>query len=455
VSLDVAFPTEPDWRASVTVREDADLAREITGRLRAAGTPRRTSVTDLLSLRPAYWRSVVGAPPIAPERERVLEGGRRLHRILGLIFSPEGQLEVRVHDDRIQGRVDVLGERPIEIKTSAYAPPSTDPVSERPDHVDQVAMYSALLGVDSARLVYLQTREDEVLGAATFDLEFGSIGEVRGAMEGRVEALASARATGSPTGLPRCPWYSRGCEFRGAGVCDCSGEEPPSESATLSAEPAVTPRKDLSARVEDAVRVRLAGARPGGIRRFRDLLYPRRAYFESSSTSPTHPGRAYAAETDTYSRVVEAIDVGPVGESTRLPTLADEPDEEVGGFRGAPVLVRTSRAAQRHDPGTVVERSPQYALQLGFRCVATGTDRARLILGYEGSSDAERIQVLEYRFEPARTFSRVWRSRARLLAAARAQGDPGALDPCPAWMFEQCPYRDHCGCGAPAGRSQR
>jgi hypothetical protein len=101
VSLDVAFPTEPDWRASVTVREDADLAREITGRLRAAGTPRRTSVTDLLSLRPAYWRSVVGAPPIAPERERVLEGGRRLHRILGLIFSPEGQLEVRVHDDRI------------------------------------------------------------------------------------------------------------------------------------------------------------------------------------------------------------------------------------------------------------------------------------------------------------------------------------------------------------------
>jgi hypothetical protein len=450
-----SFAAEPAWQGSVRVREDLDLAREITERLRPPGAARRTSVTDLLSLRPAYWRIAVGPPPITPERELVLEGGRRLHRILGLVFAPTGQLEVRVHDDRVQGRVDVLGERPIEIKTSAYSPPSTNPVTERPDHADQVAMYAALLGVGAARLVYLQTNEDEVVGAATFDLEFDSMESIRTAMEERVRSLAAARAAESPAGLPRCPWYARGCEFRGAGVCDCTGEEPTGDAVTQDTGTRVTPRKDLTRRMEEAVRARLTVARPAAIRRFRDLLYPRRAYFESTSPGPAASVLPFESETDTYSRLVEALDTGPVGEATRLPTLADEPDEEVGGFRGAPILVRTSRSSQRHDPRTVVERSPQYALQLAFRCVATGTDRGRLVLGYEKEDEGHRIQVLEYQFDPPRTFSRLWRGRTRRLEAARSRGEPNLLDACPAWMYEQCPYRDRCGCGASAGRSQR
>ncbi|MCI4373181.1 MAG: hypothetical protein L3K02_06015 [Thermoplasmata archaeon] len=455
MSLGASFPPEPDWQGSVSVREDVELARELARRMRPPGAARRTSVTDLLSLRPAYWRFTVGSPPITPEREALLESGRRLHRILGLVFAPQGQLEVRVHDDQVQGRVDVLSERPIEIKTSAYPPPSTDPVTERPDHVDQVAMYSALLGVDAARLVYLQTSGDEVRTAATFDLQFGSMGSVQDAMAERVRDLTAARATGSAGGLPRCPWYARGCEFRGAAVCDCTGDEPIGDSVTVGAEPHVTPRKDLAEQLEEAVRARWSVARPPTIRRFRDLLYPRRAYFESTPSPPTGAAPPFESDTDTYSRLVEALDIGPVGEATRLPTLADEPDEEVGGLRGAPVLVRTSRASQRLDPATVVERSPQYALQLGFRCVATGTDRGRLVLGYEKAAEAERIQVLEYRFEPSVTFSRVWRARTRRLEASRASADPTLLEACPSWMFEQCPYRDRCGCGSPTGRSQR
>ncbi len=454
MALGTSFPPEPVWQGSVTVREDLELSREIRDRLRPAGAPRRTSVTDLLSLRPAFWRFTVGPPPLTPEREALLEGGRRLHRILGLVFAPSGQLEVRVHDDHVQGRVDVLADRPIEIKTSAYAPPSTDPVTERPDHVDQVAMYSALLGLDTARLVYLQARGDEVLGAATFDLRFGSIEAIRRRMEERVRALTSAASAGSSSGLPRCPWFARGCEFRGAHVCDCTGEEPVGGGLTEEAPPEVTSRADLSVQLEGAVKARLSTTGPATIRRFRDLLYPRRAYFESLSPLPA-VGAPFEAETDTYSRVVESLDIGPLGEATRLPTLADEPDEEVGGFRGAPVLVRTSRSSQRHDPRTVVERSPQYALQLGFRCVATGTTLGRLVLGYEKAEEANRVQVLEYRFEPANTFSRVWRARTRRLEAARVQGDPSGLDPCPGWMFETCPYRDRCGCGPSPGRTHR
>jgi hypothetical protein len=455
VSLSTTSSPEPDWRPSVTVREDPDLAREMTGRLRPPGSPRRTSVTDLLSLRPAFWRFTVGAPPITAEREQALEGGRRLHRILGLVFAPEGQLEVRVHDQQVQGRVDVLGDRPIEIKTSAYAPPTADPVSERPDHVDQVAMYSALLGVDTARLVYLQTRGDDVEATATFDLRFGSLEAITRSMGERVRVLRDACVAGASRGLPRCPWYARGCEFRGAQVCDCTGEEPDPDPVTRDAVPNIAPRTDLADKLGTAVRARLAATRPPAIHRFRDLLYPRRAYFESTVPVPPVPAAPFEPETDTYSRLVEALDTGPVGEATRLPTLSDEPDEEVGGFRGVPALVRTSRASRRLEPKTVVERSPQYALQLGFRCVATGTNRARLVLGYEHGTDADRVQVLEFRFDPASVFSRVWRARTRQLDAARTQLDPSLLDPCPDWMFEQCPYRDRCGCGASGGRSQR
>jgi hypothetical protein len=450
-----ALPLEPDWRAAVTVTEDRVLARELTSRLRPVGAPRRTNVTDVLSLRPAYWRRAVGAPPIAPEREAMLESGRRLHRILGLVFAPEGQLEARVHDAHVQGRVDVLSDRPVEIKTSAYAPPSGDPIAERPEHVDQVAMYSALLGVGSARLVYLHAVADEVRGAATFDLEFARLDAVREGMGARVRALADAHTAGSPADLPGCPWFARGCEFRGAGVCDCTGEEGPAESLVTAAEPRSTARPDLAQRLAEGVRVRLAATHPPTIHRFRDLLYPRRGYFDASG--PPSPALAvpYEAETDTYSRLVEALDTGPLGEAARLPTLADEPDEEVGGFRGAPVLIRTSRASQRLDPATLLDRSPQHALQLGFRCVATGTRRARLIMGYEKSAETERIQVLDLSFEPPATFSRVWRSRVRQLESARAREDPAALPACPGWMFNQCPYRDRCGCGSAAVASQR
>jgi PD-(D/E)XK nuclease superfamily len=453
VALAPAAPPEPDWRSVVSVTEDQLLGRELAGRMRPAGAPRRRSVTDLLAPRPAYWRLTVGAPPLAPERESVLQDGRRLHRILGLVFAPEGALEVRVHDDRVHGRVDVLADRPIEIKTSTYPPPAADPVRERPDHVAQVAIYARLLGTSQARLVYLQTRDEERPVAAVFDLTVDQPASLDAAVDQRVEELAHASRTTSPQGLPRCPWFGRGCEFRGAGVCDCTGEEPPADPLTMDAGVRSEARSDLAGSLATTLGDRLRNAPLATIHRFRDLIYPRRAYFEQTAPPPGEARPAFESETDTFSRLVEALDSGPVGEATRLPTLSDEPDEEVSGFRGDPVLVRTSRAGTRLDPTTVLDRSPQYALQLGFRCVATGTHRARLVLGYERATEAERVQVLEFRFASPSHFSRMWRARTRRLDAARASLDPTLVEPCPAWMFEECPYRDRCGCGA--ARSQR
>jgi hypothetical protein len=439
----------------VSVQNDGELANELMARLRPPGSLPAVSVTELLSPRPAFWKHVVGPLPIAPEREVLLEAGRRLHRILGLVYAAQGQLEVRVHGNGVQGRVDVLSDLPLEIKTSGYPPPSNDPIVERPDHVDQVGMYSALLGVDRARLVYLQTEKDEVRAIAAYDVTFQSPERIRGSMDARARALSGAWASKSARGLPRCPWYARGCEFRGAGVCDCTGEETVAESIVAGGTARSAARPDLAAALEADVRLRLSKGAPPTIRRFADLIYPRRAFFEAFAPAPPRGSPRPAGETDHYSRLVEAVDGGRVGEATRLPTLSDEPDEEVAGFRGIPVLVRTSRASRRLDPGTVVAASPQYALQLGFRCVATGSARGRLIMGYDRGPDSERVQVLEYRFDPPSIFSRVWRARSRSLEVARERGDATGLDACPSWMFDRCPYRDRCACGSPSGRSQR
>jgi hypothetical protein len=437
------------------VREDPELANELTARMRPPGSPPGVSVTDLLSPRPAFWRRTAGPVPMPLEREALLEGGRRLHRILGLVFASQGTLEARVHGNGVHGRVDVLADCPLEIKTSGYAPPANDPTIERPEHVDQVGMYAALLGIDHARLFYLQTDGDEVRATATYEVGFASLEPIRRSMEVRARALSAAWVSRSPRGLPRCPWYARGCEFRGAGVCDCTGEEGSGEAIAQEAGAHSVPRPDLAAALDEAVHVRLLKVPPSTIRRFRDLLYLRRAFFEGLSPHLPAPPRRAEGETDTYSRMVEAVDGGPLGESTRLPTLSDEPDEEVGGFRSVPVLVRTSRASHRLDPATVIEASPQYALQLGFRCVATGTDRGRLIVGYDRAAESGRVQVLEYRFDPASVFSRVWRARSRTLDAARTRGDATGLEACPSWMFDSCPYRDRCGCGPAGGRSHR
>jgi len=195
--------------------------------------------------------------------------------------------------------------------------------------------------------------------------------------------------------------------------------------------------------------------------RFRDLIYPRRTWFERSVTPapslpPPSPAPPESATPDVYGRLVEAIESGPVGEVRRLLTLADEPGEEVVAFRDEPYLARTSRAWERVPAESLVDRSPQYALDLGFRCAVTGSFRGRVVTAYERAErDEDRIAVYECRFENLTPFSRLFRARAEGLEEALRRGTPESLPPCPGWMYEDCPYRAACGCGAEAGRSQR
>ncbi len=448
---------EPSWTDAVRVRDDPALAAEIEQRRSKEPRPRAVGVTDLLASRRAFWR-ITGPPaPVTPERQARLDAGRFLHRQVEKFLAPDGALEVRVRSDGLVGRIDAVSDRPIELKTASVAVDPENLVADRPDHVEQLGMYCALLGRSNGRLVTVVTRGGEALGVRTYDVQYREVGAIVQEMHVRADRLEAAIRAGRPDGLPRCRWYGRGCEFAAGSICDCRGDEPEPASAILERVDSIEARPELDAallpRLIDAVRTT---PRPS-IRRFRDLIYPRRAYFETvRPTSPPREPRDAAREEslETYRSLIDAVESGPPGEVTRLPVLADEPEEEVSAFRGEPFLLRTSRAATAPRAEEVVARAPQYALELGFRCAVTGRTSGRAIVSY-GSPARARLHVFELEFGPGGAFARLWRQRARRWQQAIRDRSPLGLAPCPPWMARDCPYRSECGCAEEPGRSQR
>jgi hypothetical protein len=449
-------PELPGWRAAVRVEEDPTLAAELLERLGRSEERVPLSVTDLVAVRSAYWKRVRPVP-VPPGREQLFRQGRRAHRHLAPWVADGGAVEVRVRRGGIAGRIDVLSDVPTEIKTGGANVVAGELVRERPEYVEQLAIYCALAGAPRGRLVTCDVEGDEFRDLRALDLQFRNLGEIERAMHARAAALRSALAARSTEGLPRCRWRGRSCEFEQAGVCDCTGREPLPTPEILESVDSTTPRPDLVQRWKERTG-RLPIASEGSIvGRYRMLVFPRRAYFEVSGLPPEGAApEPWDPTPDLYSRLVEAIEGGPVGEVAQVPPRSDEPEEDVVGFRGVPYLVRASRARRPISAPEVLERYPQYAVDLGLRCVATGTREARLVWGFErADTDRDRLRVVAFRFDDPTSLSRMFRGRVAALRAAIALHDPAGLAPCPGWMYESCPYRPDCACAGGSPRSQR
>ena len=383
--------------------------------------------------------------------------GRDWHRRLASAFAKAGTLEVRVRRDGLVGRIDVLTDRPIEVKSSSSGVAPDRVVAERPEYVEQLGMYCALLDRSVGRIVSLKLAEGGVDEVRSIDLQFRHPGRMLDEMRRRAERLRTSWDSRRSESLPRCPYFERGCEYREASVCDCSGDESEAPSLILGevSVDGTDPEEDQRIRAELR---RAASTAPPTVGRFRDLVYPRRAYFERKRPRPPVEPWVSPLESppDAYARLVEAIEAGPVGDVARLPALTDEPSEEVASFRGDPFLVRSSRSRWPPEPAELLERFPQYALELGYRCATTGRSRGRLFWTSEGTpTEPSQVRVFSLRYSNLTPFAREWRTRLEAFRRALANETPGDLPACPAWMFERCPYRDECGCGPSEGRSQR
>lgn len=450
-------PAPIAWEGTVSVQGDPDLEAEVLARFDHLSGVRPVGVTELLAARRSYYRLTAPPVPVPADRQARLDRGRAVHRSLGSRLASEGTLEARVRRGGLVGRIDILADVPVEVKTStALAEPSAL-VLERPDHIEQLAMYCALLDRPVGRLLTVVGSDLEVPRVQAVDMAFGSPERIFREMGHRAERLRSALGEHSPDSLPRCPWFGRGCEYEGAGVCSCTGAEGPAAPLLAEMVRGPTPRRDVEERVLSA----LAERPPEeglGVERFREVLYPRRAYFDRTRESPEAPPGSGppSLEPDLYRRLSEALESGPAGEVARLPTRTTAPAEEVVGFRGRPMLLRTSRARNRLRPSELPTRFPQYALDLGLRCATTGTDSGVVVLGFErAATDRERVEVLEVRFASLTPFSRLYRERTQGLDRALEDHHPEALVACPEWMSADCPYRAECGCGPSGTRETR
>ena len=453
-------PSDPeaDWSSAVRVREDPTLAQEIQERLGRSLGLRPVAVTDLLAPRRAFWRLAAPPVPVPADRQERMEIGRAWHRRFGTLLAGTGALEVRIRREGLVGRIDVLTDRPIEVKTSTMAVGADHLLEERPEYVEQLGMYCALVGGTRGRVVSLAVHDDRVDEVRTVEAAFHHPRGILDEMRHRAALLRSSWESRKPEGLPRCPFYDRGCEFRASSVCDCTGreEEPPSKILAGLADLRSDPEEDRRFQTV-LVGTSLAGSGPV-VARFREMIYPRRAYFER--TQPLPPAEKWVspleAPPDAYARLVEAIETGPVGEVARRPSRTPEPEEEVAAFRGDPFLLRTSRARNPPRAEQLVARYPQYALELGFRCAVTGATQGRVFLTFERERAApDEVHAFEIRFTSVTPFARRWRAQVQAFTRALAAGTPGELLPCPGWMYQTCAYRDACACDAGAGRSQR
>ena len=454
--VDPVTPAPGPWERTVSVREDPAVETELVTRLADGSGQRSIGVTDLVSLRRAFYRFIAPQVPIAASRQARLDQGRAVHRTLGGRLAREGILEARVRREGIVGRIDILADVPIAVKTAGSFANPEELARTRPDHLEQLAMYCALVGGWNGRLLTLLTDDLGVHDVQALDVPFGSPGRVLEVMRDRGQRLRTAWAEARPDRLPRCPWFGRGCEFEESKVCGCTGDEPVDPPSILDEVGPIAVRDDVQDRLRPLV---IGGSAPSdlpALGRFREVLYPRRAFFDR--TNPPEVPALSAPETrplpptpDLYGRLAEALESGRPGEVARLPPRSTEPEEEVVGFRGQPLLLRTSRGWARYLPEELIARQPQYALELGLRCAVTGTDRGRVVIGFErAETDRDRVQVLELTFRSLTPFSRFLRERRRALAAALRDRNPVALPSCPAWMLDDCPYRATCGCGRPA-----
>ena len=319
-------------------------------------------------------------------------------------------------------------------------------------------MYCVLTERRAGRLVTLATDGAPEGSVQVVDLALDATEPVRAEMTRRAETLRRAWDLQAPGELPACRWFDRGCEYQTALACDCRGTEPVPSPAIASHVIELRERPDLAERIAERLRTAPPESPGTKVGRFRELLYPRRAYFQRTVEEPPveYPPRSPSEPPDLYARLLAAVEGGPVGEVARLATVSSAPEEEVVGFRGVPFLLRTSRSRPRATALSLLESQPQYALELGFRCGATGTSSARLILGREfASNDADRVQVFDLRFAPVDRFAGLWEARRRQLEFAVRDRAPASLPACPAWMVADCPYRADCGCGAAGDRSQR
>ncbi|HEV2449194.1 MAG TPA: hypothetical protein VGU43_02145, partial [Thermoplasmata archaeon] len=442
-------PLVPPPLDGARVEPDAAVAARLAGAGGEARTVRSVWVSDLLDPRIAYYRAISPVEP-SPDVIARRESGREAHdRVERRLAAPEHR-EIRVGADGIVGRIDLLYDRPTELKSTAKLLEPAELPRLRPSYVEQLAAYCALLERPTGRLLLVRDATGGTADLRVGDAEFSDLPGLRRELLTAAEALRQAIRDRNPDPLARCAWFGRGCEYQEAGVCHCTGQEPSPPGPGVRRLIHLERNLELEHRVAEQLAAPPPDPSTEPIGKYNDLLYPRQTFFERTG-APRRPGAPFSGG-PLWRELRDVVESELASELDERGSTSGEPREPVACFRGEPYLLKTSRSRWRTLPEQVPLRSPHYLLDLALRAGALRVEGGWIFLARERPEPgAPRIEALHVRFSEAPRLA-VWLDgQVSALHAAVREGDPSRLPACPEWRFEECPYRDFCG--DPQGRA--
>ncbi len=413
-------------------------------------------VTDLLNPRRTYFKEKFPEVEleIPLEQRELMWAGSDFHNVFGRAVYPEAYHERYINKEGIAGRIDLFEDFPIEVKRTT-TPVEGDILTSRPENIEQLGMYSALLEIDRGRLIYYicNTNADSNDGEIrVYEVVFDDLTAIWDEMKRRRELLLDAWIRDDPSRLPPCAWQGKGCECERAKKCNCMLEESGENGFEYNIADQVSELKlipDEGERLSKVISEYLNRPRLGIS--FWDILYPRKYYFRAIEPKDTleTPGVGGRSSKDlawvNEKRGIEnAIKHGPKSEFEMVYSRILGERLAVLNYRGKPAIICQPglRSPLLPDKDTVSKFLGDYVGILGMECALTGAESGWLIAYYSNVLDEDlRLMVYDITFtgDGLSGYSKFMDERLNMIRTAAASLDISILPPCPEF---KCRYRD-------------
>jgi hypothetical protein len=366
------------------------------------------------------------------DRSADMIAGSGFHEAFNWRVSSEEWVEQSVSYQDVRGRIDIFEDRPLELKTSKVKVEPHEIKSKRPTYLEQLGLYCAMVGVpDGHILIYNRGEGRPLIGAS---VHFDNLEALQLELVHRRDLLYTALKERSPSELPTCPWKDKGCMYEG--ICDCGDDIatfPIADSAHVNA--------DELLEEEFAKRFKTAPTpRPDGIR-INDLVFPRKAFFKSTSPDDENDLSEDLAtlERIAASREFKYRGLAVAGELTSRPVQLKDVVDRVELHEDRTLWVTKSSLAKPVDRYRLVSVLEHAFLRLGFNAALANKGRSRLVVHYPNvQSDAARVMVYDFTWKNLDPIRDEATRRAELLVEAKISGDISMLPKCPPWMCKRC-----------------
>ena len=416
--------------------------------LKTRRPPYRISVTDLLNLKQAYFRRKY--PEIVPplEKQQLMWAGTGFHKTFGSAVSSEEYLEQFVEAEGIVGKVDIYEKIPVEVKTTSTPVDTKDLLKYRPNYIEQLGMYCAMVNVHEGEIIiYQRPAEESPPPLTVYHITFPDLEAIRTEMRRRRDLLVQALISNDPSNLPVCPWLNRQCDY--SEVCDCATTSVPAsrEIADLAGE------IHVDSTTCEQLLSKMAGAQPSQLFGINDIVFPRKAYFERLKLQEIAPGEEVREEKEEHLRSMDelgflyalrdSLRYGTPGEVQRIPVKHAPLADLVQTWRDLPTILRDPKFSSLVERERLPRTFPHYFLRLGFECAFTENAKGRLLLYYvRVPKEDAKLMVYDVNF---RNLNAVKAEALRRLELLEKATSPLQLPKCPSWMCPYCEYRLECG----------